>query len=106
YQREVRTQLAQTQMDVNDYKNKLDMANFDLGNTEIISPVDGTVVGLNIFTRGGVVGAGDHLMDVVPSETPEGAKMLQGEEIKPGMPVEVFVKTGSRSLLSYLFKPI
>ncbi|MCP5934005.1 HlyD family efflux transporter periplasmic adaptor subunit, partial [Klebsiella pneumoniae] len=68
YQREVRTQLAQTQMDVNDYKNKLDMANFDLGNTEIISPVDGTVVGLNIFTRGGVVGAGDHLMDVVPSE--------------------------------------
>lgn len=38
--------------------------------------------------------------------TPEGAKMLQGEEIKPGMPVEVFVKTGSRSLLSYLFKPI
>ncbi|HBS5870272.1 HlyD family type I secretion periplasmic adaptor subunit [Klebsiella aerogenes] len=172
YQREVRTQLAQTQMDVNDYKNKLDMANFDLGNTEIISPVDGTVVGLNIFTQGGVVGAGDHLMDVVPSEaalvvdaqlkvqlidkvytglpvelmftafnqnrtpkipgtvslisadrlidkangeayyqmqvtvTPEGAKMLHGEEIKPGMPVEIFVKTGSRSLLSYLFKPI
>jgi protease secretion system membrane fusion protein len=38
--------------------------------------------------------------------TPEGIKMLQGADIKPGMPVEVFVKTGSRSLLSYLFKPI
>jgi protease secretion system membrane fusion protein len=172
YQREVRTQLAQTQMDVNDFKNKLEMANFDLGNTAIVSPVDGTVVGLNIFTQGGVVGAGDHLMEVVPSEaslvvdsrlkvemidkvynglpvelmftafnqnktpkipgtvtlisadrlvdkgtgepyyqmqvtvTPEGIKMLQGADIKPGMPVEVFVKTGSRSLLSYLFKPI
>lgn len=172
YQREVRTQLAQTQMDANDFKNKLDMANYDLGNTSIVSPVDGTVVGLSIFTLGGVVGAGDHLMDIVPSEaslvvdsrlkvemidkvynglpvdlmftafnqnrtpkipgtvtlisadrlvdkgtgepyyqmqvtvTPEGIKMLQGADIKPGMPVEVFVKTGSRSLLSYLFKPI
>ena len=172
YQREVRTQLAQTQMDANDFKNKLDMAKYDLGNTSIISPVDGTVVGLTIFTQGGVVGAGEHLMDIVPSEaslivdsrlkvemidkvykglpvelmftafnqnktpkipgtvtlvsadrlvdkgtgepfyqmqvtvTPEGIKMLQGADIKPGMPVEVFVKTGSRSLLSYLFKPI
>ena len=38
--------------------------------------------------------------------TPEGMKLLNTEEIRPGMPVEVFVKTGSRSLLSYLFKPI
>ena len=172
YQREVRTQLAQTQMDANDFKNKLEMANYDLGNTSIVSPVDGTVVGLSIFTQGGVVGAGDHLMDIVPSEaslvvdsrlkvemidkvysglpvelmftafnqnktpkipgtvtlisadrlvdkgtgepyyqiqvtvTPEGLKMLSSADIKPGMPVEVFVKTGSRSLLSYLFKPI
>ncbi len=172
YQREVRTQLAQTQMDANDFKNKLEMANYDLSNTSIVSPVDGTVVGLSIFTQGGVVGAGDHLMDIVPSEaslvvdsrlkvemidkvysglpvelmftafnqnktpkipgtvtlisadrlvdkgtgepyyqmqvtvTPEGLKMLSGADIKPGMPVEVFVKTGSRSLLSYLFKPI
>ncbi|NLU19010.1 MAG: HlyD family type I secretion periplasmic adaptor subunit [Serratia liquefaciens] len=172
YQREVRTQLAQTQMDASEFRNKLEMANFDLGNTAITSPVDGTVVGLNIFTLGGVVGAGDHLMDVVPSQatlvvdsrlkvdlidkvynglpvdlmftafnqnktpkipgsvtlisadrlvdkangepyyqmqvtvSPEGMKLLNGDDIKPGMPVEVFVKTGSRSLLSYLFKPI
>ncbi|WP_261140077.1 HlyD family type I secretion periplasmic adaptor subunit, partial [Serratia entomophila] len=172
YQREVRTQLAQTQMDASEYRNRLDTATFDLGNTSITSPVDGTVVGLNIFTLGGVVGAGDHLMDVVPSEaslvvdarlkvelvdkvgqglpvdlmftafnqnktpkipgevtlisadrlvdkatgepyyqmqatvTPQGMKMLSGLDIKPGMPVEVFVKTGSRSMLSYLFKPI
>lgn len=172
YQREVRTQLAQTQMDASAFRNKLQMADFDLGNTAITSPVDGTVVGLNIFTHGGVVAAGDRLMDVVPSQaslvvdsrlrvdlidkvypglpvdlmftafnqnktpkiagtvtlvsadrlvdksngqpyyqmqvtvSPEGMNMLSGEEIKPGMPVEVFVKTGSRSLLSYLFKPL
>lgn len=172
YQREVRTQLAQTQMDSSEYRNRLDTATFDLDNTSITAPVNGTVVGLNIFTQGGVVGAGDHLMDVVPSQaslvvdarlkvelvdkvaqglpvdlmftafnqnktpkipgevtlisadrlvdkangepyyqmqatvTPEGMKMLAGLDIKPGMPVEVFVRTGSRSLLSYLFKPI
>ncbi|WP_105454931.1 HlyD family type I secretion periplasmic adaptor subunit [Escherichia coli] len=172
YQREVRTQLAQTQMDANELRKKLQMADFDLSNTSITSPVDGTVVGLNIFTQGGVVGVGEHLMDVVPSQaalvvdsrlkvdlidkvynglpvdlmftafnqnktpkipgtvtfisadrlvdqingepyyqmqitvSPEGMKMLRGEDIKPGMPVVVFVKTGSRSLLSYLFKPI
>ncbi|EFO1665476.1 HlyD family type I secretion periplasmic adaptor subunit [Escherichia coli] len=172
YQREVRTQLAQTQMDANELRKKLQMADFDLSNTSITSPVDGTVVGLNIFTQGGVVGMGEHLMDVVPSQaalvvdsrlkvdlidkvynglpvdlmftafnqnktpkipgtvtfisadrlvdqingepyyqmqitvSPEGMKMLRGEDIKPGMPVVVFVKTGSRSLLSYLFKPI
>lgn len=52
YQREVRTQLAQTQMDASEFRNKLQMADFDLGNTAITSPVDGTVVGLNIFTQG------------------------------------------------------
>lgn len=55
YQREVRTQLAQTQMDASEFRNKLEMANFDLGNTAITSSVDGTVVGLSIFTQGGVV---------------------------------------------------
>lgn len=172
YQREVRSELAQTQMQVSEYRNKLEMASFDLGNTAIVSPVDGTVVGLSIFTQGGVVSAGDHLMDVVPSAaplmvdarlsvelidkvynglpvdlmftafnqnktpkipgtvtlvsadrlvdktsgdpyylmqvtvTPQGMELLKGDDIKPGMPVEVFVKTGERSLLSYLFKPI
>ena len=26
--------------------------------------------------------------------------------IRPGMPVEAFVRTGERSLLNYLFKPL
>lgn len=172
YQQEVRTQLAQTQMDANEFHNKLETAIFDLGNTVISSPVDGTVVGLSIFTQGGTVEAGEHLMDVVPSEatlmvdsrlqvglidkvhnglpvdlmftafnqnktpnipgtvtlvsadrlvdktngepyyqmqvtvTPEGMKMINSDNIRPGMPVDVFVKTGARSLLSYLFKPV
>lgn len=38
--------------------------------------------------------------------SPEGTRMLEKEKIKPGMPVEVFIKSGERSLLSYLMKPI
>lgn len=172
YQKDIRAQLAQTQTQVIDNKSKLDSAQLTLANTTITSPVDGYIVGLNIFTQGGVVGAGDHLMDIVPdnapliietrlkvdlidkvtlglpvkimftafnqnktpkipgevtmisadrlndknngqpyyqmqvSVTPEGLKMLHADDIKPGMPVEIFVKTGSRSLLNYLFKPI
>lgn len=39
---------------------------------------------------------------VPPSEVAR----LQGRALQAGMPVEVFVKTGERSLLNYLFKPL
>lgn len=38
--------------------------------------------------------------------TPEGEKKLGEHKVRAGMPVEVFVKTGERSLLSYMLKPI
>ena len=31
---------------------------------------------------------------------------LAGLQIRPGMPVEAFVRTGERSMLNYLFKPL
>lgn len=38
----------------------------------------------------------------------EGAKLIAAQhlDIRPGMPVEVFVKTGERTMMSYLLKPI
>lgn len=40
--------------------------------------------------------------------TPEGAKMIAAHKlvIQSGMPVEIFVKTGERSMMSYLLKPL
>jgi len=35
-----------------------------------------------------------------------GIKLLNQNQIKPGMPAEVFIVTGERSLMSYLFKPM
>lgn len=38
--------------------------------------------------------------------TPEGMQALGKRQMQPGMPVEVVIKTGERSLLTYLLKPL
>lgn len=38
--------------------------------------------------------------------TAAGIKRLRDEKVRPGMPVEVFVKTGERTMLNYLIRPI
>jgi len=38
--------------------------------------------------------------------TPQGLKSLQGRQLQPGMPAEVVIKTGERSLLNYLLHPL
>ena len=40
------------------------------------------------------------------SITPEGMKTLGNREMQPGMPVQVMIKTGERSLLKYLLHPL
>jgi protease secretion system membrane fusion protein len=38
--------------------------------------------------------------------TPEGEKQLRDKQIKAGMQAEVFIRTGERTALNYLFKPL
>jgi len=174
YQREVRTQLADVQKEVLALNSRQVAENYAVGNAEVRSPVDGVVIGMAVFTRGGVVQPGFRMMDVVPLEdtlivegrlavnlvdkvhaglpvelmfsafnsnttphipgtvtkvsadrltdehngspyyavqarvTPEGMKMMQHKklDVRPGMPVELFVKTGERTMMSYLLKPV
>lgn len=172
YQKEVRQQLSDIKREAESLKSRLDGQDFELANVEVKAPVDGTVVGMTVFTEGGVIGAGFKLMDIVPKDdllvitgqvpvhlidkvhpdlpvdlifsalnqkqtpnipgsvmqvsadrltdertgvpyytmkakvTPEGMKKLSIHQIRAGMPVEIFIKTGERSLMSYLFKPI
>ena len=172
YMKDVRTQLSEVQRDTEALKSRLAESEFELANTEVRSPVDGTVVGVNVFTNGGTVGAGAKLMEVVPSGeplevegelqvnlvdkvhknmpvdmmftafnqnstpripgiltfvsadrlvndhtgapyyrvrakvTPQGMKLLRNLDVKPGMPVEMFINSGQRSMLNYLFKPL
>jgi protease secretion system membrane fusion protein len=38
--------------------------------------------------------------------TPDGMQKLQRQEVKAGMPADVFIKTGERTFMSYLLKPL
>lgn len=174
FQREVRTQLAEVQKEADALGSKMGADQFLLHNVDLRSPVDGVVLGLNVFAKGAVVAPGFKLMDVVPtgdalvvegrlpvnlvdkvhaglpvelifsafnaSSTPHipgevvtvSADRMQDErtgepyykvsarvtarglelmaarrmQVRPGMPVELFVKTGERTMLNYLFKPL
>jgi protease secretion system membrane fusion protein len=174
YQKEVRSQLSDTQREAEALEAKLDAQKQDLANVEVKAPVDGTVVNLAVFTQGGVVGSGAKMMDIVPSDdplivegvlpvnlidkvhaglkvemmfiafntnrtphiegeveqvaadrtvdektgqgfykvrvkvTPKGAKLIAEHHLNiiPGMPVELLVKTGERTMMNYLLKPV
>lgn len=174
YQREVQTLLADTQKEANGLQARLEALEFELANAEVKAPVDGSVVNLAVFTRGGVVSPGFKMMDIVPANdalvvegqlavnlidkvhvglpvelmfsafntnktphipgvvttvsadrsveersgmpyykvtarvTPEGQRMIAAHkmDVQPGMPVELFVKTGERTMMNYLLKPI
>jgi len=40
------------------------------------------------------------------SVTPQGMKALGSRQLQPGMPAEVIIRTGERSLLTYLLHPL
>jgi protease secretion system membrane fusion protein len=174
FQRDVRGQLSDVQKEAGALASRMKADEFTVQNVDLKAPVDGVVMGVNVFTRGGVVPAGFKLMDVVPTGdalvvegqlpvnlvdkvhpglpvqlifaafnasstpqiageittvsadrlvddksgmpyyrvsarvTPAGLKMIAKNrmEIRPGMPVNLFVKTGERTMMSYLLKPI
>jgi len=62
--------LRETQFQLNDLLPKLLAARDQLNRTQIRAPVAGRVVGLKIFTVGGVVTPGQPLLDIVPDAAP------------------------------------
>ncbi len=172
HQKEVRQQLSDIQREADGLHSQLISHEFELDHVLVKAPTDGIVVGINVFTEGGVIAPGFRLMDIVPSDdllmitgqvpvhlidkihpglpvdlifsafnqnktpnipgeviqvsadrlteertgepyyqlkakvTPEGMVLLAHHQVRAGMPVDIFVKTGERSLMSYLFKPI
>ena len=164
--------VIRTKKQISEQEEKLHPFEFDLANTELRSPVDGRVVNIMIFTKGGVVSPGQKLLEVIPTSealivegqlpvhlvdkvsvglsiemmftafnvnrtphipgevvsvgadrivdektgnpyyklqaetTAKGAKMLGDLKVRPGMPVEMFVKTGEQSMMTYLLKPV
>jgi HlyD family secretion protein len=64
----VATELRETETALNDIIPRLRAARDQLTRTEIRAPATGTVVGMSVFTNGGVIAAGQRLMDIVPTE--------------------------------------
>ncbi|KXW59361.1 MAG: HlyD family type I secretion periplasmic adaptor subunit [Ferrovum myxofaciens] len=172
FRKEVRQQLTDVEKEAITIQHRLSSQDFDQRNTEVKSPVDGTVVDLKVFTQGGVVSPGAPMMEVVPSHdaliiegkiplelidkmhpglevdmtfpafnrnttphvpgrvieisadrltdqktgqsyytmraevTKKGVRLLGNLQVRPGMPVEAFIKTGNRTMMSYLLKPL
>jgi HlyD family secretion protein len=90
---------------------------------ELRAPVAGTVLGLHVTSLQSVLRAAEPVLYIVPQDRPlvitariapiqidevrlgEGAR-LGARALVPGMPVEVYLKTGQRSPLAYLLKPV
>ena len=79
YRKEVETQLADVSREVLSDNEKLRAVTDDLARTEIKAPAGGQVVGLAIQTVGGVVQAGQKIMDIVP----KGAPLLLEAHVAP-----------------------
>lgn len=70
FREKVSADLREVEQTLGDVMPKLAAAREQLRQTVIRAPVSGTVVGLSIFTPGGVVSPGQKLMDIVPADTP------------------------------------
>jgi protease secretion system membrane fusion protein len=67
YRKEVETQAADVDREVQADGERLRAATDELSRMEIRAPASGQVLGLNAQTVGGVIGAGQKLMDIVPA---------------------------------------
>lgn len=67
---EVTDRLREVQAKLVSGEPRISAAVAALGRTEIKAPASGTIVGLNVFTEGGVIQPGAKLMDVVPNANP------------------------------------
>lgn len=176
YRQDARQEAARLQDELSSQRFKLDASESVLVHTDLIAPVDGVVKSLRLNTLGGVLRAGDELMQISPTNVdllvevkimpadvgmltlglptsvkvdafdytlygalngrlnyissdtlaeqgPNGQTLatykarigldpqqtnpkLQLHELKPGMTAGVDIQTGSRSVLTYLLKPI
>ncbi|MBJ6123252.1 HlyD family type I secretion periplasmic adaptor subunit [Sphingomonas sp. BT553] len=70
YRERTAAELREVDTALGDVLPKLTAARDQLARTMIRAPATGSVVGLSVFTAGGVINAGQKLMDIVPDRAP------------------------------------
>jgi HlyD family secretion protein len=90
---EVATQLRDVQIRLDEIQPKLVAAREQLDRSTVRAPAGGRVVGLKVFTVGGVAAAGQTLMEIVPQDRAlviEGkAAPTDADDLRPGMATQV-----------------
>ena len=66
YLQDARTELARIEDDLASQQQKLNGAENVLAHTDILAPMDGIIKSMKVFTMGGVLRAGDELMQISP----------------------------------------
>lgn len=79
YRERASSELKDVAFAIDELEPKYRAAHAQSQQLNIRAPVSGTVVGLNVFTVGGVIGAGQKLMDVVPDR----ARLVVSARIAP-----------------------
>jgi len=94
YLERIASELREVEASLSDVLPKLNAAQDLLARTEIRAPVEGTVVGLTVFTPGGVIEPGQKLMDIVPDRVPltieAKLSVADGDDVRVGK--EAFVR--------------
>lgn len=67
---EITQSLARVDTELADLAPRLEAAKDVLDRTQILAPASGRVVGLSVFTEGGVIQPGAQLMEIVPGDSP------------------------------------
>ena len=83
---QIETDLRDTQSKLSEILPKLVATREQLEHALVRAPATGQVVGLNVFTIGGVVAPGEKLMDVVP----DGPELVVQAQLKPSDADDVF----------------
>jgi HlyD family type I secretion membrane fusion protein len=89
----VASDLSETRAKLLDIMPRLQNARAALERVTVRAPYSGIVVGLSVFSVGGVIARGERLLDIVPEGTPLVVEAQIGVEdiadLRPGMTAEV-----------------
>lgn len=97
YYERIASELREVNASLGDILPRLSAARDQLARTELRAPAEGTVVGLSVFTPGGVIQPGQKLMDIVPERAPltieAKVSLSDGDDVRPGQAARVRFET-------------
>lgn len=93
YRQEAATALPDVRRMINDVVQQILVASDAQKRSDVRAPVSGTVQQLRIFTQGGVIRAGEPILDIVPSTSELVVKArvstIDIDRVRPDLPVEI-----------------